>query len=646
MKPLDIRARMLLAAVLPVTLIAVLLAALFLGARVDDLGQAHSERARSIARQMATASEYGLFSGNATHLHGVAAGALRQSDVRSVVILNAQGASLASVGQQGYSLPKLTGQEGEQHDESRRTDLLWQPVMESPIDVDGLFNVQQRSAEVVPRLLGYVVIEFSRVAVDQRERKMLWLGLAVALAGVVLGVLLARWLSSGVVVPILGVFDLVNRLGRGELSARASLRATDPLLELQKGINQMAERLEHGRDELEQRVVEATAALREKKDEAESATLAKSRFLAAASHDLRQPTHALGMFVARLAQLRHDAETQQLIGNIDASLRAMQDLLDGLLDISKLDAGAVQVHIRPVALGDLFAQLLSSAMLSAEEKGLVLRVRPTRVRVMSDATLLFRILMNLLTNSLRYTPVGTVMLACRPSADGRFVHIEVRDNGIGIALEHQASVFREFYQVGNSERDRNKGLGLGLNIVQRTAQLLGHELSMVSAPGCGTRFRLKVPLSPANALSPLDEERDTPLFDNLDQLNVLIVEDDVLARAGIVALLASWGAHVRQAESITGALAELSMNGPPDLIISDYRLRDGDNGVNCIRQLRDAAGADVAAFLISGNTDVALIQEAKKLGLTLLHKPVRPAKLRSLVRRLTRQAQINGSGLM
>jgi CheY-like chemotaxis protein len=238
------------------------------------------------------------------------------------------------------------------------------------------------------------------------------------------------------------------------------------------------------------------------------------------------------------------------------------------------------------------------------------------------------------------------MLACRPSADGRFVHIEVRDSGIGIASEHQASVFREFYQVGNSERDRNKGLGLGLNIVQRTAQLLGHELSMVSAPGCGTRFRLKVPLSPANALSPLDEERDTPLFDNLDQLNVLIVEDDVLARAGIVALLASWGAHVRQAESITGALAELSMNGPPDLIISDYRLRDGDNGVDCIRQLRDAAGADVAACLISGNTDVALIQEAKTLGLTLLHKPVRPAKLRSLVRRLARQAQINGSGLM
>jgi signal transduction histidine kinase/ActR/RegA family two-component response regulator len=645
MKPFDIRARMRLAAVLPVMLIAALLATLFLGARVDDLGQAHSERARSIARQMATASEYGLFSANVMHLQGIAAGALRQTDVRSAVILNAQGAVLATAGQPGYSLPPLEGLEGAQHDDLRRTDVLWQPVMESALNVDGLFDAQEASPLAKPRLLGHVVLEFSRVAVDRREREMLWLGLAVTLAGVALGVLLASRLSRGVVKPILGVFDLVGRIGRGELSARATLRANAPLLELQQGINQMAERLERGRDELEQRVVEATAALREKKEEAESATLAKSRFLAAASHDLRQPTHALGMFVARLAQLRHDAETQQLIGNMEASLRAMQDLLEGLLDVSKLDAGAVPVHFRAVALGDLFAQLQSSAMLSAEDKGLRLRVRSTRVKVMSDPTLLFRILMNLLTNAVSYTSAGTVMLACRCSADGRFVHIEIRDSGIGIAPEHQSLIFREFYQVGNSERDRSKGMGLGLNIVQRTAQLLGHELSMVSAPVCGTRFRLTVPLAPANALTPAVEVRDAPLFEDLEHVKILVVEDDVLARAGIVALLASWGVQVRQAESITEALADLSLHGPPDLIISDYRLREGDNGIDGIRQLREAAGFSIAACLVSGNTDVALIQEAKQLGLTLLHKPVRPAKLRSLVRRLAHQTQASGSGL-
>ena len=644
MKPLGIQARMRLAAVLPVTLIAVLLAGLFLGARVDDLGQAHSERARSIARQIATASEYGLFSANVMHLQGIANGALLQTDVRSVVILNAQGASLANAGHPGYSLPRLTGQEGAHYEESLRTDVLWQPVIESALNVDGLFDVQQASKLATPRLLGHVVLEFSRVAVDRREREMLWLGLAVTLAGVVVGILLSSRLSRGVVKPILDVFDLVDRIGRGELSARATLRANAPLLELQQGINQMAERLERGRDELEQRVVEATSALREKKEEAESATLAKSRFLAAASHDLRQPTHALGMFVARLAQLRHDSETQHLIGNMDASLRAMQDLLEGLLDVSKLDAGAVQVHRRSVALGDLFAQLQSSAMLSAEEKGLRLRVRPTRVMVLSDSTLLFRVLMNLVTNGVRYTSAGTVMLACRPSANGRFVHIEVRDSGIGIAPEHQSSVFKEFYQVGNSERDRSKGLGLGLNIVQRTAQLLGHPLSMVSAPGCGTRFRLTVPLAPSNALTPNVDASEPLVFDDLEDVKILVVEDDVLARAGIVALLTSWGGLVRQAESINEALRDVATNGVPDLIISDYRLREGDNGVDCIRRLREAAGHRVAACLVSGNTDVALIQEAKNLGLALLHKPVRPAKLRSLVRRLAQQAQAGGSG--
>ena len=474
---------------------------------------------------------------------------------------------------------------------------------------------------------------------------MLWLGLAVTLTGVALGVLLASRLSRGVVKPILDVFDLVGRIGRGDLSARATLRTNAPLFELQQGINQMAERLERGRDELELRVVEATAALREKKEEAESATLAKSRFLAAASHDLRQPTHALGMFVARLAQLRQDADTQQLIANMEASLRAMQDLLEGLLDVSKLDAGAVPVHFRAVALGNLFDQLQSSAMLSAEDKGVRLRVRSTPVKVMSDATLLFRILMNLLTNAVRYTPAGTVMLACRRSADGRSAHIEVRDSGIGIAPEHQSLIFREFYQVANSERDRSKGLGLGLNIVQRTVQLLGHELSMLSAPGCGTRFRLTLPMAPANALTPTTEALPAPFADDLGHVSVLVVEDDVLARAGIVALMASWGVQVRQAESITEALADLSLNGPPDLIISDYRLREGDNGIDGIRQLREAAGFSVPACLVSGNTDVALIQEAKQLGLTMLHKPVRPAKLRSLIRRLTHPAQVGSSGL-
>jgi len=203
----------------------------------------------------------------------------------------------------------------------------------------------------------------------------------------------------------------------------------------------MAQRLETGRDELEQRIATATRALREKKEQAETATLAKSRFLAAASHDLRQPMHALGMFVARLAQLPHDVPTAQLIDNLEASVQALQDLLD----VSSLESRAAQAQLRPLALADLFAQLRASLALTADQKGLRLHVRPTQVWLLSDSVLLHRILLNLLSNALRYTSSGSVLLACRPAADGQHVRIEVWDSGIGIAPEHQLFIFQEFY---------------------------------------------------------------------------------------------------------------------------------------------------------------------------------------------------------
>ena len=325
---------------------------------------------------------------------------------------------------------------------------------------------------------------------------MLLTGIAITLGGLLFGALLAARLGRGVIRPIARVSRLIERIGAGELSARAEVLPGDPLREVQQGLNVMAQRLESGRDELEQRIATATQALREKKEEAETATRAKSRFLAAASHDLRQPMHALGLFVARLAQLPHDAPTTHLIGNLDASVQALQELLDGLLDVSRLEAQAVQVQLRPFPLADLFEQLRASLALTAQQKGLRLRVRPTQVWVLSDSALLHRVLLNLLSNALRYTQTGGVLLACRSGADGQHVRIEVWDSGIGIAPEHQSAVFKEFYQIGNSERDRNKGQGLGLSIVERSAQLLGYPLQMRSSLGRGTRFSLCVPVAP------------------------------------------------------------------------------------------------------------------------------------------------------
>jgi signal transduction histidine kinase len=640
MKGGDIRSRILLAAVVPVTLVAIALAGVFLVARVGDNDEANSLRARSLARQLAAASEYGLFSANSTLLQNIATGGLRESDVRSVAILNAQGNQVAIAGRPAYTrLPSLSTHESVAVDPVTGMNLLLQPIAAAEVRLDELFEPRSAVGASADKPLGYVVIEMSRESAIRRQRDMMLAGALITLAGLLFGVLLAVRLGRSVLRPILRVSSVVERISRGDLSARVEVLPKDPLQGLQRGLNQMATRIESGREDLEKRIVLATAALREKKDEAETATLAKSRFLAAASHDLRQPTHALGMFVARLGQLPHDAQTKQLIANLDLSVQALQDLLDGLLDISRLDAGAVQVQLRAFALSEIFQKVAVEMALPASGKGIRLRVRPTTVGVMSDSSLLHRVLMNLVGNAINYTERGGVLLACRPVADGKRVRIEVWDSGVGIAQEHHQAIFKEFYQVGNAQRDRRKGMGLGLNIVQRSLDLLGHRLQMWSKPGAGTRFSIEVPSTALDAV----QERRGPLrssaFDDLTSLLILIIEDDVLARDGLQSMLSSWGSSVIVADGSSGALSHLKDGALPDVIVSDYRLCDGENGIETIQQLRAFAARPIPACLLSGDTEPSLIQDARDAGLTLLHKPVRPAKLRSLIRRLTKAYQ-------
>lgn len=638
MKFFDIRDRMLLTALLPVTLVAFLLSAVFLVGRVGDIDDAHSQRARSMARQVASASEYGMFSANTSSLQAIAAGVLREADVRSVAILDVQGNVLAKAGRAGYaSLPALGEQEMQWNDETTQHDLVLQPVIASQIQLDELFEGGARAGGDTPQVLGHVVLEISRQAVISRERDMLMVGLAVTLGGLLFGGFLAVRIGRGVIRPILRVSDIIERIGRGELSARGEVLLDDPLRDLQLGLNQMAERLEQGRDELERRVALATLELREKKEEAETATLAKSRFLAAASHDLRQPTHALGMFVARLAQLPHDEETRHLISNLEASVRAMQDLLDALLDISRLDAHVVKVNLRAFPLEEVLEQLRSGLMPVATDKGLQLRIRHSRVWVMSDPTLLHRILLNLVSNALRYTRRGGVLVTCRLRRAGEYVRIEIWDSGIGIAKEHQNDIFKEFFQIANTERDRSKGLGLGLNIVERTAQLLGYSLELTSRPGHGTRFSIEVPVASPQPQSTLPAAPEVQGFDDLSGLKVLVIEDDALAARGLASLLKSWGCQVRLVDGLAKALPPVAKGYVPNVIISDYRLRGGENGMDSVHRLRTAIGRDVPACLMSGDTNPELMQSARDAGLTLLHKPVRPAKLRSLIRRLAQE---------
>ena len=369
-----------------------------------------------------------------------------------------------------------------------------------------------------------------------------------------------------------------------------------------------------------------------RKAEAEASSLAKSRFLAAASHDLRQPAHALGLFVARLNQLPNDPQTRELVAGVDASVHALQDMLDAFFDYSRLDSQLTQASPRSFELNSVFDKLRTSFADTAQLKGLRLRIRPTKVWVHSDPVLLHRVLLNLLSNAVQHTHSGMVMLTCRPDNQRGVVRIQVRDSGIGIAHEHQKKVFEEFYQVENPERDRNKGLGLGLSIVERSCKLLNHSITLRSALGFGSTFTLRVAVGQRADINTAALLQEPLSVLDMEGMKVLLIEDDELGRTALKGLLQSWGCSVVEAGTADQALEGWNAQQVPDFIVSDFRLLGNLNGVEAVHQLRAKAGFDIAACVISGDTDAHVKQLVSSAGLTLLQKPVKPAKLRSVLR--------------
>jgi len=377
--------------------------------------------------------------------------------------------------------------------------------------------------------------------------------------------------------------------------------------------------------------------LARQKEIAEHASRTKTQFLAAASHDLRQPLQALGLFVMSVKLRARDPEMQAAVARIERSMGALEGVLEALLDVSKLDAGVVSPRIESFPLSRVLAAVRDQFAATAERHRLRFAVKDTRAWCRSDPHMLDRILANLVSNALRYTKRGGVVVGCRRAGDR--LRIEVWDTGPGIPQDKQEEIFREFVQLDNPERSRDKGLGLGLAIVERLGRLLDHPVGLRSRLGRGSVFWVTVPLSPAaKPAAPAPPE----MFANgsLAGRFILVIDDDPEVLQALEEVLELHGAHPIAAPSEAAAREVLADLGrAPDLVLSDYRLAAGAVGIEVVRALqRDFGG--VPGAILTGDIATSVLKAVADAGLPLLSKPIRPDQLiKSLEAALNQQKQ-------
>ena len=441
------------------------------------------------------------------------------------------------------------------------------------------------------------------------------------------------WIAFRATRPITELTHAIERLGEGK-EVRLDVERGKILGRLQRGVNDASQALARSRNRMESELGRTSVELADKNARLEAASQSRSRFLAAASHDLRQPLYALTLFSSALRAGETDPTKITRVLHIEECVASLDQLFSELLDLSRLEAGVMHAAVSDVRLDDVFDEVSRNFRIAAESRGLRLIVRKTDVWVRSDRTMLARILNNLVSNALRYTDEGGVLLGVRRQDSGQ-VRIDVWDTGRGIELEHQQRVFDEFYQVARSndhQGERQRGLGLGLATVKKLAEMVDCEVRLASWPQRGTRVSILLAPASEASTSRLPEQMDIPL--DISGLRVLVVDDEPAILEGLRALLEEWGCEVRVAENETQALAMASgWERAPDLVISDLRLREGRSGVDVLRAVARHYGQDpqhpgFARLLVTGETRSDRIGEIAASGIPVLFKPVSPQKLR------------------
>ncbi len=440
---------------------------------------------------------------------------------------------------------------------------------------------------------------------------------------VVLGVV---WAARGVTAPIAAMTRTMTDLAAGDVSVTVPGRHRDD------EIGRMATALRIFR----QNAID----LRQAKERAEQAVASKAKFMAAASHDLRQPAQSLLMLTALLRTTAKTPDVADSAQKIEQVVMNLKQLLDELLEVSRLDAGGVAVTLGTHEIGDLFQALDTQFGPLARNKGLTLSVSPLRASVITDRVLLLRLLGNLVDNAIRYTASGSIQIVGLEV--GGQILLEVRDTGIGIPEDRLDAIWEEFHQLGNPERNRDNGIGLGLSIVKRLSTVLNHPVKVRSVLGKGSVFAVSVPLAteparpPERATAQLDATA-IPQAPKTNGVTVLVIDDDPFVLNGLTLFLANEGHRVHGVSNADQGVQDVQ-NGlfKPDVIVADYHLSANDTGLDFINRLWTLLGIRIPAILISGRLDNAVARQAADLGITVVAKPIMPDLLSQLVTELPR----------
>jgi CheY-like chemotaxis protein/nitrogen-specific signal transduction histidine kinase len=393
--------------------------------------------------------------------------------------------------------------------------------------------------------------------------------------------------------------------------------------------------LERANETLERRVHERTEELTRLNQElgrakaaADRANLSKTRFLAAASHDILQPLNAARLYATSLVERERGGEKSRLAGNVDASLEAVEEILAALLDISRLDTGSMHAEFSNIRIAEIFSQLEVEFTPIAQEKGLKLTFMPCSLTVRTDRRLLRRLLQNLVANAIKYTPRGRVLVGCRRLKNGR-LRVDVIDSGIGIPEDKQTIIFQEFQRLDQGAQAA-RGLGLGLSIVERIGRVLNHEIGLRSSPGTGSTFSVTIPTAPAAIRVEAVRGSESRQAISLETVEVMCIENDTRVLEGMKTLLTGWGCRVTAAPGLAIAMRALKEGARPDVLLVDYHLDEG-TGIEAVKVLRAKVNGELPAALVTAERSPQVRDEARAAEIQVLYKPLKPAMLRAFI---------------